>query len=103
MQTVAIQGLPALPDTDVLSYSSISAARYITEDTVEQELTRRIFDCATFVGRVRSKDRVNRRVQIGDHERRTRKAGGLVDEKMGASGVTVVGDEEAGGCRCCRG
>lgn len=44
MQTVAIQGLPALPDADVFSQRAISAARYVAEDTVEQKLTRGLFD-----------------------------------------------------------
>jgi hypothetical protein len=98
VQPVPIQGLPALPDADVLAQRTIAAARHVAEDPVEQELTRRLFDRPTFFDRRRSKDRIDRRVQIGDHQRGTWEAGRLVDEKMGSSGIAVVGDEEAGGC-----
>lgn len=90
--------MPALPDADVLAQRAVSAARHVAEDPVEQELTRRVFDRTTFFDRRRSKDRIDRRVQVGDHESGTWEAGGLVNEKMGSSGIAVVGNEEAGGC-----
>jgi len=59
MQTIPVQGLPAFPYADVLSQRAISAARHVAKDTVKQELTRRIFDRATFFGSRRSKDWVD--------------------------------------------
>lgn len=89
MQSISIHRLPALPDAHVLPHSPISTARYIAQNSVERQGSH-----LAGLGVGNLDDGVARRVEVGDHQRWTWEASRLVDEKVGALVITIVGDEK---------
>jgi len=94
MKTIPVIRLPCFPDPQIFSKSTVPATRHITEYAVEQERGEPWF---TPTAREFSRNfhgGVIRRVEVRDHERGAGKSGRLVNEKMRAPVVTVVGDEK---------
>lgn len=97
MEPVPVERLPVLPDAEVLAQGAVSAARYIAQDAVEEQLhvllraPRAVAHCVCGD----AQHGVDARVEVCDEKRRAREARALVDEEVRALRVAVVGDEEA--------
>lgn len=70
MEAIRIGRLPRLPDAHVFPQSPITAARHVAEYPVEQERGLQVPTCRFLptVGRRHLDVRIDRSVQIGDHE-----------------------------------
>lgn len=92
-----------LPYPWVLTERAVAAAGHVAKDAIEQELVLVLRGDPGLGARGKRRllrgnfdSRENRGIQVCDHERRGREPSRLVDEKMGALVVTVIGNEEPG-------
>ena len=94
MQTIPIHWLPSFPDPEVFPQCTISAAGYVAQYSIKQQLIRRLLDCVTVIAGERWKPEygINGRIEVGDHECRAWKTGRLVDEEVSTATIAVVGD-----------
>ncbi len=103
VQAITVHRQPRLPDSHVLAYRTVSTARYVAQNTVEQQRLQAL----AWHGRSTSDSGhyalihvrgdldswIAARVEVRDHERRARQTRALMDEQMRALVVRVISNQ----------